>query len=73
MGHCWWPQLLITRWASNDLSPLNSFCVEDSQLAAQLPFPPHHVALPKSIKTKTGKYTVHVEGELMLFKKTIYY
>lgn len=52
MGHCWWPQLLITCWASNDLSPLNSFCVEDSQLAAQLPFPPTMYHYPRASKPK---------------------
>lgn len=52
MGHCWWPQLLITCWASDDLSPLNSFCVEDSQLAAQLPFPPTMYHYPRASKPK---------------------
>lgn len=34
---------------------------------------PHHKVLPKSIKTQTGKHTVHVEAEWNLFKKTICY
>lgn len=43
------------------------------QLSSPSPPPPRHVALPKSIKTKAGGYTVPVEAELMLFKKTICY